>query len=128
MREIKFRAQIKNALYLMPVVTIDFVNGIEVQDIHDERLDLYFYEWKDVEALEQWTGLTDKNGTMIFEGDLVRGVYSETLEEVEWNSNDAGFFPFTSPSYGGYEWDSLNPKRSIVVGNIHQNPELLSQA
>lgn len=74
-------------------------------------------------VLEQWSGLRDCNGRRIYEGDLLVNE-TDPLKEVAavyWDEKYAMF---------GIRWrrgDVLNlrPFYEIVVGNIHENPELL---
>ncbi len=75
----------------------------------------------------QYTGCKDKNGKEIWEGDIVTGCYYENTVAVEWIDEDAGWFPFTQPSYGGYEWEADSPDRVEVIGNIYENPELMEK-
>lgn len=75
----------------------------------------------------QYTGLNDKNGKRIFEGDIVdvkedSGCYGfggKLILPVEYQ--DGGFSPFAIP---GWEC-TANPEECVVIGNIHDNPELL---
>ena len=70
--------------------------------------------------LMQFTGLKDKNGVEIYEGDLVHIAGLGTVP-VEYNSF-RGMFEF-----GGDDWhDIIEDLDSLrVMGNIHENPELL---
>ena len=86
----------------------------------------------DPNSIGQYTGLTDKNGKKIFEGDILK-IYE--------GSEDDGYKIRKVYSYGGVlcvdyetsEWDfnalafldSDNVFTFEVIGNIHDNPELL---
>ena len=77
------------------------------------------YEGKDY----QFTGLLDKRGTPIYEGDIVE----TSLEEIALVEYCGNAFDFTHPTenlliYGENPFDCCE-----IIGNIHENPELLEK-
>lgn len=85
----------------------------------------------DPKTVGQFTGLTDKNGVKIFEGDIVRDDYeSGTYASIVWLPQGCGWYLSYSRtdrrmghrSRGcGYTQDEFLE----VIGNIHDNPELV---
>ena len=88
----------------------------------------------DPSTVGQYTGLCDKNGKKIFEGDIVdasnewwnsagRAGHDSPVILVEWENDLCGFEPFAN-----YDCDCgvyINAKNCEVLGNIYDNPELL---
>lgn len=75
----------------------------------------------DFSTVGRFTGLTDRNGVKIFEGDIVR--YGQR-GKVEYNSGSAQFtLNFTNSTYEGF--DKIPFCDCEVLGNIYDNPELL---
>lgn len=71
----------------------------------------------------QYTGLTDKNGTKIFEGDILKGAWGEQIVVYY----DDCYLGFRVRNKSGLEKDVsyYNNGRLEVVGNIYDNPDLL---
>lgn len=94
-------------------------------------------------SIGQFTGLYDKNGKEIYEGDILRGDeypfncdgVDNYFAEIVWADNVCGFYRLTHKkpnstvrgiSHGNWEQlDEDDIKSFEVIGNIHDNPELL---
>ena len=86
------------------------------------------------DTLGQFTGLTDKNGKKIFEGDI--GRYKQTdgatqngkpitcIGKVIYNAKTASFAVESKDKTGCKYFDYFPIKDFEVIGNIHDNPEL----
>jgi uncharacterized phage protein (TIGR01671 family) len=94
-------------------------------------------------AFEQFTGLHDKNGKEIFEGDILRvGTFREEVDgeeswwmddsvhRVEWyGAKDYPAFdlrPSIDTDCNGLAYIAVGEQQAEVIGNIHENPELLA--
>ena len=89
----------------------------------------------DPETVGQYTGLADKNGKRIFEGDIIKykntdgikfnGVALTTIGKVVYNEKNASFAISGKDEIGAKYYDYFPIKNIEVIGNIHDNPELL---
>lgn len=85
---------------------------------------------KDI-VLMQCTGLTDKNGKLIYEGDIIKYLYYNPERYTKWIvvfNPDTLEFGIRDYGYIGYQrltsYSIFNNKVE-VIGNIYENPELL---
>lgn len=115
----KFRAWYKNEM--AEVRVLDWNN--EVVDLFNPHIEIPLDEIE----LMQSTGLKDKNGKEIFEGDIVKmakDVYSDpTYYEVI--RHRGGAYRLESNQHGCELW--LRHTNCEVIGNIYENPELLEE-
>lgn len=130
MREILFRGQC-----CTDGKWVEGYLGIEVPDelvIQQFSFDEYFksncidqYSVKP-ETVGQYTGLKDLHGTKIFEGDVVKSIAAWYV--VEFENGGYGLRPFGKgkliPIMGH---GNFNENEVEVIGNIHDNPELLDE-
>lgn len=76
----------------------------------------------------QYTGLKDKNGVEIYEGDIVNAVYfkNKWIGKIIFNDNMACFELYVKHEDGHINSYLIGDMNSIeVIGNIYENPELL---
>lgn len=76
----------------------------------------------------QYTGLTDKNGKKIFEGDIVKtkSVIGKNVYEVRFSEARRGWFPFACGDGCGCCEDEVEcPEEVEIIGNIYDNKDLL---
>lgn len=131
MREIKFRGKRKHGIEILIGDLQHHWNGeIYIFPIGDDRLNSP--DWYEIipETIGQFTGLKDKNGKEIYEGDIIQW--------FETDFNDAAMelsvVVFSDSCWCRKVDDIIEPINwgdkecnEEVIGNIHENQELLKQ-
>ena len=130
MREIKFRAWSKAAKEIIDGVGFHpFICQVEEGYRQGEEGRLTISPLFENYILMQYTGLKDKNGKEIYEGDIAETIYRDNLPHkgiiyfqptrLNWSVKHSGF---TNQDLFVYS----RPDCSVeIVGNIYENPELL---
>ena len=87
------------------------------------------------ETIGQYTGLKDRNGINIFEGDIIKykntdgikfnSVALTVIGKVVYNEKNASFAISGKDEIGAKYYDYFPIKNIEVIGNIHDDPELL---
>jgi len=121
-REIKFRGKrLDNGEWVYGFIVIDF-DGTHIV-WQESREDVWTIETVDPATVGQFTGLKDKNGREIYEGDILEE-YPGYYFEVVWSNEWAKFkLQWRTKGYQYPEWN--RGVEMVVIGNIHDNPELL---
>jgi len=115
-REIKFRAWLKNPVEglprMVPWSSDFFSDSSEVTAFGDE-----FPEPDGDVVLMQYTGLKDKNGREIYEGDIVAS---------EWGDWESGYVISVSmDDFYNFVEEGYSEEDIEVFGNIYENPKLI---
>ena len=125
MREIKFRAWVKDGKEIVDVEEIDFMNKVinyiynDYKNNEQEIIGAYF---EDIELLE-YSGLKDMKGKEIYEGDIIK--FLNGIFEVIWCNEKASFMLKNKEYKEFLNFIYENNNGMEIVGNIYENPELM---
>lgn len=111
MRELKFRAWDEKTHTFIPY---------DLQAYHTDTPQLY------KKPLQQYTGLTDKNGKEIFEGDIVKAIYYDLIDGKFHKIK--GEVAYDTEQFIGYRIGDTRMSATSnfeVIGNIYENKDLL---
>jgi len=124
MREIKFRAWVKEKKAIFEVILIDYVTKkvTYIVERTGHLLNIRHDKFNDVELM-QYTGLKDKNGKEIYEGDIV--TLHNSKYKVIFNSKEARFVLRDDEFEMNIPFTNNNNERMEIIGNVYENPELL---
>ena len=111
-REIKFRAWAKGDKVMVDSMTL---NNTQFLGVNFATIDSNL-------IIMQYTGLKDKNGKEIYEGDILK--YRNIIKEVKWYKRNIHFEFSPHPDIEDYK---LNAWHNLfeIIGNIYENKELL---
>jgi uncharacterized phage protein (TIGR01671 family) len=129
-REIKFRGKTADGEWYYGSLLQSEINVHGECDCQIHERFAHDFSIHEVDVLPtsvgQWTGLRDKNGKEVYEGDILEINWNDTRyhvkrTEVKWD-NDSCSFPFPG---GNPKYDAAN--HFEVIGNLFDNPELLNK-
>lgn len=123
-REIKFRAwDKKHKEMILDIAIFPEYNWLVMSD--NDALAEREQAKKGQIILMQYTGLNDKNGKEIYEGDIVSVDYKEEKAVVEYEHGGFIVRSWIYPGGVGYLQQFSEPNSLEVIGNIYSNPDLL---
>ena len=128
MKEIKFRAWVKDRKAIFEVVLINYVTKKVTYLLErvGHLLSIRDAKFNDVELM-QYTGLKDKNNKEIYEGDILFESFGERYYKVVFENG--GFRAEFKGDFDEHSFDLIDvvAQGCEIVGNIYENPELMEE-
>jgi uncharacterized phage protein (TIGR01671 family) len=131
MREIKFRAWDKEKKRMALILNLFEKNGVRlIESLTGEHEELAY---KNIELM-QYTGLKDKDGKEIYEGDILDMIVSKFIPDEDGLDYELikaqiyfenGSFWFKGNGRTDCNWHFYNEAEREVIGNIYEHPHLL---
>lgn len=159
MREIKFRGKSTMPIDYLDMIGVEHTNGWmfdnlitnngkpfivgNIEEVTDEYINPTTWTSVHLESVGQLTGLKDKNGREIYEGDVIRYTkvfYTDcSREEIEDVSEPViGSFYYAEDLYPGLQFEdgtgslfwpgTIDSGEFEIIGNLYDNPELMEVA
>ena len=124
MREIKFRAWIKE---LNEIREVEYINFWKKMISFPNKFCKEYYLNADFDEIElmQYTGLKDIRGKEIYEGDIV--TLHNSRYKVIFNTEEARYVLRDDEFEMNIPFTNNNNERMEVLGNVYENPELLGE-
>lgn len=132
MREIKFRAWDKGNKEMLDVQELDYRDSYNGQPMVRTTMYSDYFDTEDM-ILMQYTGLKDKNGKEIYEGDIVAIEFQRACKRgkavIRYDDKYASFvikntgeIAHENENLGDYQMENFE-----VIGNIYENKNLLEE-
>lgn len=77
------------------------------------------------DTVGQYTGLKDRNGVKIFDGDIIKSTETEDFAVVQWFEEHSAFMACIPSLHDVGYIGEVEPETIEVIGNVYDNPELL---